>query len=97
MSLQRRALPAATNSQRVTGRIIDANKRRLYAKKLIELPFPEFVVFYNGTEDAPDHEELKLSTAYKRPKNAKGKPIKLELVVDVYNINASATRMLRVC
>ena len=55
-------------------------------------------MFYNGKEEAPDHEELRLSTAYKRPKNAKGnKRIKLDLVVDVYNINASATRMLRVC
>ena len=76
-------------------RIIDANKRRLYAKKLIELPFPEFVVFYNGKEEAPDHEELRLSTAYKRPKNAKGKPIKLDLVVDVYNINAGFNKEIQ--
>ena len=58
-------------------------------------PFPEFVVFYNGKEEAPDHEELRLSTAYKRPKNAKGKPIKLDLVVDVYNINAGFNKEIQ--
>ena len=70
-------------------RIVEANKKSLYWGTLIELPFPEFVVFYNGKEEAADHEVLKLSTAFKRPKNApSNKPLKLELVVDVYNINA---------
>ena len=77
-------------------RIIDANKKNLYAKTLIELPFPEFVVFYNGKEEAADHEVLKLSTAFKRPKDMTGdKPLKLELVVDVYNVNAGFNKEIQ--
>lgn len=45
-------------------------------------------MFYNGKEEASDHDVLRLSTTFKKPKTADGKPIKLELVVDVYNINA---------
>ena len=36
----------------------------LYSRKLIKLPSPHFVVFYNGTQPAPDHERLKLSSAF---------------------------------
>ena len=32
-------------------------KDRLYGKKLIPLPRPKFVVFYNGLEDQPDRVE----------------------------------------
>ena len=73
----------ATEYQRLT------DKRSLYSRKLVRLPTPHFVVFYNGTEDTPDHEILKLSDAFENSGDtSKGEGKQLELLVDVYNINA---------
>ena len=55
----------------------------LYGSKLIMIPSPRFVVFYNGTEPRPERQTLKLSDAYEK----KRKNPELELVVTVYNIN----------
>ena len=75
----------ATEYQRLS------DKRSLYSRKLVKLPTPHFVVFYNGTEDTADHEVMKLSDAFEGEGDAaKGEveqPV-LELLVDVYNINA---------
>ena len=38
----------------------------LYAKSQIPLPFPNYIVFYNGLEDMPDEEELLLSNAFSK-------------------------------
>jgi hypothetical protein len=38
---------------RMYERYIESNKLNRYQKKLISLPFPRFVVFYNGEEDVP--------------------------------------------
>ena len=55
----------------------------LYASRLIMLPSPRFVVFYNGTDPQPERRTMKLSDAYeKRLDNPE-----LELTVTVYNIN----------
>ena len=59
----------------------------LYSTKLLPLPTPEFVVFYNGITKRPDKETLYLSSAFKtgsRDDKALGS---LELEVPVYNIN----------
>lgn len=45
-----------------------------------------FVVFYNGIDEAPDKQTLHLSDAFKTTPN--DNELTLELVVDVYNINA---------
>ncbi len=55
----------------------------LYGSRLIRLPEPQFVVFYNGKEKLPERYELKLSDAYEKHT---GEPA-LELKVDVVNIN----------
>ena len=55
----------------------------LYGSKQIKLPAPRFVVFYNGTDERPEYEELKLSDMY----IMKDERISLELLVDVFNIN----------
>ncbi|MCL2214032.1 MAG: Rpn family recombination-promoting nuclease/putative transposase [Treponema sp.] len=62
---------------------------KLYHKKQIEIPIPEFFILYNGTEPYPDHTVLKLSTAFKNIKNLKlyQDSLPLELIVHVYNIN----------
>lgn len=60
------------------------DKRSIYSRKLVLLPQPHFVVFYNGAQPVSDHETLYLSDAFAN----KSKALTLELAVDVYNINA---------
>lgn len=36
----------------------------LYGKKLVKIPVPAYYVFYNGQEEAPDRQELRLSDAF---------------------------------
>jgi hypothetical protein len=60
----------------------------LYSKKMFPIPRPEFIVLYNGVEDMPDKQILKLSDMFKDADGAgAGNPANLELVVTVYNIN----------
>lgn len=58
----------------------DAN---LYSTRLIKLPTPRFLVFYNGMEERPDKEVLKLSAAFQ----IKEEEVFLELTAIVLNIN----------
>ena len=60
-----------------------------FGRKLIQLPVPEFYVFYNGKEDFPTEKTLKLSDAFLSPDEKHGKiPIfPLEITVKVVNIN----------
>lgn len=37
---------------------------RIYGSKLIPLPLPQYIVFYNGTEKQPDRSYLKMSDAF---------------------------------
>jgi hypothetical protein len=55
----------------------------LYGRKMIPLPEPKFVVFYNGTEKIPDVVEQRLSEAYIRHS---GEP-DLDLKITILNIN----------
>ncbi|MBQ8816244.1 MAG: hypothetical protein IJZ84_03075, partial [Lachnospiraceae bacterium] len=55
----------------------------MYGSNQIKLPAPRFVVFYNGMDERPEYEELKLSDMY----IMKDERISLELLVDVFNIN----------
>jgi hypothetical protein len=64
--------------------------KKLYQTKPFKIPRPEFIVLYNGKEDYPDYEELKLSDANKNIEEEKssGKNKKsMELIVHVYNVN----------
>ena len=58
----------------------DAN---IYGRRLIRLPEPRFVIFYNGDETVPERYEMRLSDAYEK----KSEEPALELKVDVVNIN----------
>ncbi|MCH5249721.1 MAG: hypothetical protein J1E98_07300 [Lachnospiraceae bacterium] len=62
------------------GRVKDEN---LYGQALIKIPAPRFVVLYNGTEEQPERQILRLSDSYEKKQ---GTP-ELELTVVVYNIN----------
>ena len=55
----------------------------LFSSELINIPAPQFVVFYNGTDKTPEEYELKLSEAYGKYSEEPG----LELKVKVLNIN----------
>ena len=72
---------------RIYEQIVPSEDR--YEKKMIKIPYPEFYVFYNGTEEYPVEKELKLSDAFILPDNkySKDKKISLEILVKVININ----------
>lgn len=55
----------------------------LYHSKLIKLPVPKFVVFYNGVTRQPEEQVLRLSDAFEK----KTDEPELELMVKVYNVN----------
>ena len=55
----------------------------LYGTKLVRLPTPQFIVFYNGEKELPDRMELKLSDAY----TVKEDEVSLELKAVMLNIN----------
>ena len=54
-----------------------------YSRKLLNIPTPEFYVFYNGEESYPSDKTLKLSDAF----TEKTTGTNLELTVKVININ----------
>jgi predicted transposase/invertase (TIGR01784 family) len=72
---------------RIYEQIVPSEDR--YEKKMIKIPYPEFYVFYNGTEEYPVEKELRLSDAFILPNNkySKDKKISLEILVKVININ----------
>jgi len=63
----------------------------LYSSKLIKLPTPHFVVFYNGTETKPERRILRLSEAFEVPTDDP----ELELKVTILNINPSMNEELK--
>ena len=66
-------------------------------KKRVMVPFPKYVVFYNGTRDMPDRVEMKLSDCFIKPDREEGEPC-LECKATVLNINAGRNNdMMRKC
>ena len=61
------------------------NTDELYRKKLLKIPRPTFIVFYDGKEDFPEYQEMKLSDAFLGDEECE---ISLQLTVRVYNINS---------
>ena len=73
---------------RMYEKIID--KRLIYQQKLVKIPKPEFIVLYNGIDEQPDEQTLRLSDAFKNPPAtaaAAGLGGLLELEIRVLNIN----------
>ena len=64
----------------------------LYGKKLIQIPKPKFVVFYNGEVDRPEKEMQKLSSAYAHTGDASDS---IELTCTVYNINPNRNNEIK--
>lgn len=68
--------------------------RNIYGRKLIPIPMPQFVVFYNGDANQPERQELHLSDAFAKETDNP----QLELKCQVYNINRGKNEeMLRAC
>jgi hypothetical protein len=66
----------------------------LYSTKKIPIPKPEFIVLYNGAEECPDRQVLKLSDMFSEPL---GESLaSLELEVTVYNINKGRNEELAI-
>lgn len=63
----------------------------LYGKKPVQIPPPEFVIFYNGKEEVPDRQVLRLSDMY----SVKGQECKLELEAVMLNICGEHNRELK--
>ena len=69
------------------------NKLNKYGSKLIELPVPKLVVFYNGRLDQPDESILKLSDSF-----PKGADSDIEVKVRMINVNyGRSTNILDAC
>jgi hypothetical protein len=58
-------------------------EKSLYTSAIVKIPTPRFLMFYNGTEEQPDCQVLKLSDAYEQ----KVEEPELELKVTMLNIN----------
>lgn len=62
----------------------------LYGTKLVKVPTPKFIIFYNGREEHPDRQELKLSASY----SVEDKKPSLELRATLLNINPGHNKKL---
>ena len=68
--------------------------KKLYSKRHIKIPVPEFYIFYNGPEEQPLRQELKLSDAFL----CKCDKISLEAKVEMININYhKGAKLLKKC
>lgn len=73
-------------------RRIVGNHKDLYSRRLIKLPTPQFIVFYNGVQKEPERRILTLSDAFAK-KNTSFAP-SLECTAIVLNINCGSNRAL---
>jgi len=64
---------------------IIGNEKKIYSGKLIELPYPQFVVFYNGTMKEPERQVLELQDAFLKWANKENAALNCKAVV--LNIN----------
>lgn len=63
----------------------------LYGEKIIKIPTPKFIIFYNGEEKRPEREVLKLSAMYQREDASPS----LELEAILLNINSGYNENLK--
>lgn len=80
---------------RMYQRYIEENEINVYGSRLQPLPFPQYIVFYNGTRKEPDRVELRLSDAFVRSESisADRQPC-LEVRALMLNINWGHNREL---
>ena len=61
------------------------NEKKLYSSKKIELPYPQFIVFYNGTAKEPERQVLELSSLFPNEMSKENAAIQCRAVV--LNVN----------
>ena len=76
----------------VYNRHISSREINIYSSSPKEFPFPQYIVFYNGTKEEPDRKVLKLSDLFWRP-NGEKEPC-LECKTLMLNINYGHNREL---
>ena len=64
----------------------------IYSSRLIRLPYPSFIVLYNGIKEQPERREMRLSDAYM---DSPVKEVNLELKVIQLNINEGYNEKLK--
>ena len=67
-------------------------KANLYGETIVRIPAPEFLIFYNGKDEMPERQLLKLSDMY----SVKEEKPKLELEATLLNISGTNNRKLKV-
>ena len=72
---------------------IKEKKLDIYGHRLIELPMPQFIVFYNGKEEQPDEQILELTTSFRIPRATENPPA-LECRALMLNINYGHNKKL---
>ena len=70
---------------------IEEHKLNLYRATLRKIPTPQYYVFYNGSQEMPEREVLRLSDAFLTPSSD---PPCLEVLATVLNINYGQNREL---
>ena len=66
-------------------------KANLYGERIVQIPAPEFIIFYNGKDEMPERQQLKLSDMY----SVKEENPKLELEATLLNISGTNNRKLK--
>ena len=82
---------------------IEQNNLLIYNERLVKLPFPRYVVFYNGTEGEPEEQELRLLDSFVQVPEGEArtgivveeanKP-SVEVTVQLLNINYGCNKQL---
>ena len=77
------------------------DRKALYMTQQVKMPYPLFVVLYNGTAETPDRVTMKLSEAFEDVSALLGSELKqllgdtpLDLTVTVFNINKGHNKEL---
>lgn len=65
-------------------------EENLYGSKMIKIPAPRFLIFYNGEQELPERKLLRLSDAY----CVKDREPDLELCAELININPGKNKLL---
>ena len=66
-------------------------KANLYGERIVQIPAPKFLIFYNGKDEMPERQLLKLSDMY----SVKEENPKLELEATLLNISGTNNRKLK--
>ena len=75
---------------RLYNKYIEENRLNIYSKTLMELPIPQYIVFYNGDDKHEDEEILRLSDAFVATERTEG----YEWTARMLNINYGTNKKL---